>query len=116
MFLATYMTLLKYGLCFFRNLVGNRPLHVLLAGFFSASGMYFEASGRRTEMSLYFLSPFLESLWKWFGKRGLMVNIPNGELYLFSICVSIVMYCYERHPSAIKGTYLSLLKMLWGEN
>ncbi|CAI2380172.1 unnamed protein product [Moneuplotes crassus] len=116
MFLSVYMTILKYGMCIFRNLLGNRPLSILLAGVISFPGMFFEAPGRRTEMSLYFLSPFLESVWRWLDKRGYPVNIPNGEVYLFCTCVAIIMYCYERHPDTIKSTYRSLLSKLWGDD
>ena len=116
MFLATYMTILKYGMCLLKHLIGLRPLHVILAGMLSFPGMFFEASGRRTEMSLYFLSPFIESVWRWLDKRALVYHIPNGDVYLFSVCVAILMYCYERHPKTIKSTYLSLFKLLWGEN
>mmetsp|Transcript_6989 Transcript_6989/g.7837 ORF Transcript_6989/g.7837 Transcript_6989/m.7837 type:complete len:104 (-) Transcript_6989:35-346(-) len=103
-------------MCMFKRLIGLRPLHIIISGLLSFPGMFFEAPGRRTEMSLYFLSPFLESLWKWLDKRGLVYNIPNGEVYLFATCVAIIMYCYERHPTTIKSTYYSLLKLLWGEN
>ena len=117
MFLATYMSLLKYGLCFWRNLFGeNRPLSVILAGLWTFPGMFFEAEGRRTEMGLYFLSPFVEGVWKWFEKRGLISNIKNGDVYLFSFTMAIIMYCYQKEPTAIKKTYLTLCKKLWGEN
>ena len=117
MFLATYMTLLKYGLCLFKNIMGqNRPLMIILAGLWTFPGMFFEAEGRRTEMSLYFFSPFVEGVWKWFVKRGYVTSIPNGDVYLFSFTMAIIMYCYQMEPTAIKSTYLSLLKKLWGEN
>ena len=117
MFLATYMTILKYGLCFFKNLSGqNRPLNVILAGICTFPGMYWEADGRRTEMGLYFLSPFIEGMWKWFEKRGLVSAIKYGDVYLFAITMAIIMYCYQMEPAAIKNTYLSLCKKLWGEN
>mmetsp|Transcript_12183 Transcript_12183/g.13895 ORF Transcript_12183/g.13895 Transcript_12183/m.13895 type:complete len:201 (-) Transcript_12183:56-658(-) len=117
LFLATYMTLLKYGLCFFKNLIGvNRPLNVILAGLWTFPGMFWEADGRRTEMGLYFLSPFIEGIWKWFDKRGMVTPIKNGDVYLFAITMGIIMYCYQMEPTTIKNTYLSLCKKLWGEN
>ncbi|CAI2379991.1 unnamed protein product [Moneuplotes crassus] len=115
LFLATYMGLLIYGLCIFRRLLGNRPLHVIFAGLWTFPGMFWEAEGRRTEMSHYFLSPFLEGVWMWLKKRGLVADIPNGDVLLFSVTMAIIMYCYQFHQSAIKGTYLSLFKKLWGE-
>ena len=117
MFLATYMTILKYGICFFKNLSGqNRPLVVIISGLCTFPGMYWEADGRRTEMGLYFLSPFLEGMWKWFAKRGYVSSISNGEIYLFVITMAILMYCYQQEPDTIKDTYLSICKKLWGEN
>mmetsp|Transcript_19489 Transcript_19489/g.21798 ORF Transcript_19489/g.21798 Transcript_19489/m.21798 type:complete len:189 (-) Transcript_19489:49-615(-) len=115
LFLATYMGLLIYGICFWRRLIGNRPLHVINAGLLTFPGMFWEAEGRRTEMSHYFLSPFLESIWMWLKKRGLAADIPSGDVLLFSITMAIIMYCYQFEQSVIKGTYLSLFKKLWGE-
>ena len=117
MFLATYMTILKYCICLFKNLSGqNRPLVVILSGLCTFPGMYWEAPGRRTEMGLYFLSPFLEGMWMWFEKRGYVTSIKYGEIYLFVFAMAIIMYCYQQEPDAIKDTYLSLCKKLWGEN
>lgn len=117
LFLSTYMALLRYGLCLYRNMFGqNRPLNVILAGLGTFPGMFLEAEGRRTEMSLYFLSPFVEGVWLWFKKRGLVSPIKNGDVYLFSFTMAIIMYCYQNEQSAIKQTYLALCKKLWGEN
>ena len=117
MFLATYMTILKYGLCLFKNISGqNRPLNVILAGLWTFPGMYWEADGRRTEMGLYFLSPFIEGMWKWFAKRGYVTAVKYGDVYIFAVTMAIIMYCYQMEPTAIKNTYLSLCKKLWGEN
>ena len=111
MFLATYMSILKYCICLFKNLSGqNRPLVVILSGLCTFPGMYWEAPGRRTEMGLYFLSPFLEGMWMWFEKRGYVTSIKYGEIYLFVFAMAIIMYCYQQEPDAIKDTYLSLCK------
>ena len=115
LFLSTYMSLLVYGMCFWRRLVGNRPLHVIISGLLTFPGMFWEAEGRRTEMSHYFLSPFLEGAWMWLKKRGLVFDVPNGEVIIFAITMAIIMFCYQFEQSAIKGTYLSLFKKLWGE-
>ena len=102
-------------MCLFRNLLGNRPLHVILGGLCTFPGMFWEAASRRTEMSHYFLSPFLEGVWIWLKKRGIVVDIPNGDVILFSLTMAIVMYCYQNHKDTIKGTYLSLFKRMWGK-
>mmetsp|Transcript_12182 Transcript_12182/g.13892 ORF Transcript_12182/g.13892 Transcript_12182/m.13892 type:complete len:138 (-) Transcript_12182:65-478(-) len=117
LFLATYMGILKYGLCLMRNLTKqHRPLNVIVAGMITFPGMFWEQEGRRTEMGLYFLSPFLEGIWKWFAKRGIVVPIKNGDVLVFATTMAIIMYCYQMEPQAIKNTYLSLCKKLWGEN
>lgn len=115
MFLTSYLGLLVYGFCTFRRLLGNRPLHIILSGLWTFPGMFWEAEGRRTEMSHYFLSPFLEGIWMWFKKRGLVADVMYGEIGLFMITMAIIMYCYQNEKDAIKSTYMTLFKRLWGE-
>lgn len=117
MFLTTYMTLLKYGSCFFKNLFhNNRPLNIILAAAWTFPGLFWETDGRRTEMSLYFLSPFFEGVQLWLDKRGLWIPIKHGEVYLFMVTMAIIMYCYQTERDSIKSLYKSLFEKIWGEN
>lgn len=115
MFLTSYLGLLVYGFCVFRRLLGNRPLHIIFAGLWTFPGMFWEAEGRRTEMSHYFLSPALEGIWMWFKKRGIVSDVMYGEVGLFMFTMAIIMYCYQNEKDTIKSTYMSLFTKLWGE-
>jgi hypothetical protein len=115
MFLTSYLGLLVYGFCVFRRLLGNRPLHIIFAGLWTFPGMFWEAEGRRTEMSHYFLSPALEGIWLWFKKRGIVSDVMYGEVGLFMFTMAIIMYCYQNEKDTIKSTYMSLFTKLWGE-
>ena len=117
LFLATYMSLLKYGLCFWKNyFLDNRPRNVALSAAWTFPGMYWEADGRRTEMSLYFLSPAFENIYNCLVKRGYFTPIENGEIFLFMVTMCIMMYCYQFHPDTIKPLYRSILEKIFGEN
>ena len=117
LFLATYMTIFKYGLCFWKNLFQNgSAVNVALSAAFSFPGLRWEQAGRRTEMSLYFLSPTLEMIYNWLVKWGYFTPIKHGEVYLFSLTMAIIMYCYQYHPDVIKNMYRGIFKSLWGEN
>mmetsp|Transcript_22597 Transcript_22597/g.25963 ORF Transcript_22597/g.25963 Transcript_22597/m.25963 type:complete len:137 (+) Transcript_22597:135-545(+) len=93
LFLATYIAFFRYGLCFFKNIMGqtNRKV-VVFAGFLSGLGLCWEPQGRRTELALYFLPRFIEAFWAWCKKRQWVTPLPYGEVILFAIAMAVLMY------------------------
>ena len=117
LFLATYISVFRYGLWFFKNLRGKIDRRVVIySGFLSGFGLCWEPQGRRTELALYFLPRFIEAFWAWCKKREWVTPIPYGEVGLFAVAMAILMYCYQNEQKNIKKTYLSIFKYFWGEN
>ncbi len=113
--MSFYIAAFRYMLCFFKNQrMKIDRWNVIFAGFISAFAILFEPASRRTELALYLMPRFLEAVWALLEKRGLVQNIKNGEVLIFSLAMGIIMYCYTNEEKSIKSTYLSVFKRLWG--
>ena len=95
LFLSTYITIFRYLTCFTKNYRQRMDKwNIIISGFFATFAIMFEPSHRRTELALYLFPRFLEALWNWLEKRGFVKSVPNGEVLIFAMAMSIIMYCY----------------------
>lgn len=78
--------------------------------------MLIEAPGRQMELALYCLPRALETSWKLLMKRGLVRNIKNGDIALFSASMGVLMTLYQNEPSVINKHYLTVLTRIFGRN
>ncbi|CAI2381199.1 unnamed protein product [Moneuplotes crassus] len=116
LWLSTYIALYRYFFCLFKNLRGKIDrTSVGLAGFFCGFGLLWEAQSRQIEMSLYFFPRVLESLWGLLARRNYVTSLPYGEVLVFAVAMTIIMYCYQNEQKSIKRSFLSCFKFLWGE-
>ena len=108
-FLAGYISTFRYGLCFFKNIRGDKMdrWNTILAAFFGALAISFEKKSRRTELALFCIPGFLESAWNLLKKRKYVVETKNGEVFIFTFAIAVIMYWIERQPDAIKSAYRS---------
>ena len=115
--MATYVAIFRYLLCFFKNYRHKIDrFNVIAAAFVCTFGIMWEPSHRRTELALYLFPRFLEALWAFLEKRGIVKSVPYGEVFLFAVAMGIIMYCYQNEEKNIKSTYLSMFKRFWGVN
>ncbi len=56
--------------------------------------MTFEPESRRSEIALFILPRFFETLWNYFKRRRMVKPIPGGELIIFGIAMGIINYYY----------------------
>ena len=104
-------------MCFFKNIRGvNDRFNVTAAALISPNAILLEPSYRRVELAIFMLPRFLESFWNFLLKRNLVLNIKHGEVLVFAIAMSILMFSYQNEETNIKSTYLSILKKFFGEN
>mmetsp|Transcript_5525 Transcript_5525/g.4723 ORF Transcript_5525/g.4723 Transcript_5525/m.4723 type:complete len:201 (-) Transcript_5525:27-629(-) len=116
LWLSTYIAFFKYFFCLFKNLTGKIDrVSVGLAGFFCGFGLMWEAQSRRVEMSLYFFPRILEALWGFLKRKNLVTSLPYGEVLVFAIAMTVLMYCYQNEQKSIKRSFFSCFKFLWGE-
>ena len=117
MMLSVYCMIFRYGLCQTKNLRQKvDSLNPIIAGFSATFSILWEPANRRVELALYLVPRFLEALWNFFLRRGIVKNIRNGEVIFFAVAMAIICYCYQNEEESIKPTYLGIFKKFWGEN
>ncbi|KAG0209487.1 hypothetical protein BGX33_005487 [Mortierella sp. NVP41] len=91
-------------------------LRHLLNGILAGFAVLIEAPGRQMELALYCLPRALETTWKLLLKRGLVRNIPYGDIALFSASMGVMMTLYQNDPGVINKHYLTVLTRVFGRN
>ena len=117
LFLATYVSVFHYFICRSRNYrklsdIGN----IVVASFFCSFAQLIEPVSRRTEVALFMFPRFLESMHLAMVKRGLARSYNNAEILIFSLAMSVMMYCYQNDEKHIKASYLSMFKKFFKTN
>ncbi|KAF9112251.1 hypothetical protein BGX27_003724 [Mortierella sp. AM989] len=117
LFLATYVLAAFYVPCLSRRVLGRESIfNYFFNGILAGFAVLIEAPGRRMELALYCLPRALETTWKLMTKRGLVKNVPFGDIALFSGSMGVVMAMYQNEPNMINKHYLSVLTRLFGRN
>ncbi|KAG0294231.1 hypothetical protein BGZ96_001534 [Linnemannia gamsii] len=88
----------------------------LLNGIIAGLAVLIEAPGRQMELALYCLPRALETTWNLMLKRGVVRNIPNGDIALFCGSMGVMMTIYQNDPSVINNHYLTVLTRIFGRN
>ena len=87
---------MRYLTCFFKNYRHkNDRWNATLASFFCTFAILWEPPHRRLELTLYLFPRFIDALWTFLEKRGLIKSLPNGEVLIFAIAMGIIMFCYQ---------------------
>lgn len=117
LFLSFYVSVFWYLFCLFKNLRKKTDvLNVLMASAVCSLSVLFEPQSRRPEIAIFLVPRFLEWLMFMLEKRGYIKTIKNGEVLVFSLVLSIMMYAYQNEKDSIKRSYLSLFSKFFGEN
>ncbi|KAF9208510.1 hypothetical protein BGZ49_008594 [Haplosporangium sp. Z 27] len=117
MFLTLYVLAAFYVPCISRRILGRESnLNYIFNGIIAGFAVLIEAPGRQMELALYCLPRALETTWKLMQKRGLVKNVPFGDIALFSASMGVVMTLYQNEPNMINKHYLSVLTRVFGRN
>lgn len=93
--MSTYIAAFRYFICFFKNKRHTIDRwNIILSAFICTFAIFWEPSHRRTELTLYLFPRFLEAVWVFLEKRGIVKSLPNGEILIYAIAMGIIMYCY----------------------
>ena len=64
LFISTYTTVIRYLLCFLKNMRGKMDRwNVLIAALVATFAILFEPASRRNDLALYLIPKFLEAVW-----------------------------------------------------
>ncbi|KAF9169312.1 hypothetical protein BGX21_008511 [Mortierella sp. AD011] len=117
MFLTVYVLAAFYVPCWMRAILRKETRFTyLFNGIVSGLAVLIEAPGRQMELALYCLPRALETTWNLLLSRGLVRNIPHGDIALFSASMGVMMTIYQNDPSVINKHYLTVLTRIFGRN
>jgi len=116
-FLGTYAGVFSGSICLLRRIFGGdfkftAALGGLLAGLTS---ILIERKNRRSELALYCLNQSLEVVWKMMEARNLAFFIKHGEVLVFMMASSILMFFYQCEPESLRSNMNGLLKFFIGK-
>ncbi|ETN68000.1 transmembrane protein 135 [Anopheles darlingi] len=86
--------------CLVRRMLGSFNFYTVsyLPAFFAAFvSIMVERSSRRGLLALYVSNVATETLWNILQSRGVVRSIPHGEIAIFGLSTSVLMYCYRRN-------------------
>lgn len=119
-FLSTNASAFFMFVCILRNLLGKFTCGTLTfypAFLSSLAAILIERPVRRPLLSLYVANNATETLWRMLESRGYVSNLPNGQVLIFGISVSILLFVYRlgMHKGVAKDSLFDILKMFVGK-
>jgi hypothetical protein len=104
-FMGSYVAILKYMLCKVKNIRGKvdgfyiKKTNLLgwnpaIGAFFAGFSIAWEEESRRSEIALFIMPRFFETLWNFLKRRNLVKPMPGGELLVFAFAMGIINYYY----------------------
>lgn len=82
-FMASYVAMLRLGLCTFKNLYRTLDAKAQLSSTMVAAWtLLWEHSSRREEITLSVFPSFLLTVWRWLKRRGYLKDLPLGQVNL----------------------------------
>jgi len=98
-FLAAFVALYQSVVCGHRKAFNvDHKIIYWIAGVVSSLSIFIERKSRRAELALYTLPRAAESFYLMMVNRRWFASVPNGEVLLFCIACSGLMYFYREHP------------------
>lgn len=97
-FLATFCAGFQSIVCLHHNVAkyDNKVLF-WIAGFITSLSILLERKSRRAELALYALPRAMDSLWIILKDHGLVPTVPYGDVLLFCLSSSGLMYFHHNH-------------------
>ncbi|KAM9977630.1 hypothetical protein ACTFIR_011500 [Dictyostelium discoideum] len=117
-FLGTYAGVYAGAICLIRRIVGkDLKSMAAISGFFAGLlSILIEKKSRRSELALYCLNQAIEVVWKMAAARKLVPLFKNGEVLVYMIASSILLYFYQNEPDSLRSNMNGLLKFFIGKN
>lgn len=119
-FLSTNAAAFFMFVCIFRNILGKFTFGTLTfypAFLSSLAAILIERPVRRPLLSLYVANNATEAVWRMMESRGYVSSLPNGQVLIFGISVSILLLVYRlgMHKGVAKDSLFDILKMFVGK-
>lgn len=89
---------------------------MIIPAFFANFSIFIENPQRRSELTLFNLPSVIITIHNMIKNRGVKLSLPYGEVPIFLLGLSALMSTYQVHPTGIRKSYHSLLKIVFGDN
>ena len=95
----------------------KHPLNHWLQTLFFTSSIFFESSGRMEEIAIWVLPRFLELVWNYIKKRGILEkNVPGFLSVMFALSVGVFCELYNSNKAGVKSKYQTLGEKIIGDD
>jgi len=113
-FLSSFVSLYQAMICLSRVfLTKDHRIVYYLSGLLSSSAVFIERGSRRSELALYTLPRAINSLFNQLVDRKLLVSIPHGDIALFCMASSGLMYFFKEEPEHFSKFLNGLFRYLF---
>ena len=115
-FLSTFVSTYLVSTCYSRRILSkdNRYLYFLY-GIFCSTSILLEKKSRRSELALYVFPRAIDSLYNIMLSKS-NFSIPHGDLILFMLSMSGIMYYYTNERNTVSPLLTSLMNYLNDDN
>uniref|UniRef100_A0A182JQ13 Transmembrane protein 135 N-terminal domain-containing protein n=1 Tax=Anopheles christyi TaxID=43041 RepID=A0A182JQ13_9DIPT len=99
-FLTTNAFSYSIMMCSLRRLLGSYNFYTAsyVPAFFAALiSIMVERSSRRALLALYVSNVATETMWNILQSRGMVKSVPYGEIAIFGLSTSVLMYCFRKN-------------------
>lgn len=119
-FLTTNAAAFFMFVCILRNILGKFTCGTLTfypAFLSSLAAILIERPVRRPLLSLYVANVATETVWRMMESRGYVTSLPNGQVLIFGLSVSILLFVYRlgMHKGVAKDSLFDILRMFVGK-
>lgn len=99
LFLASFCAAYQTAICGHHKLwTGDTKALYYLAGWVSSAAIFIEEKKRRSELALYALPRAIDSVYMMMRDYKWLGDVPLGELWVFCLSLSALMFFYHEHP------------------
>jgi len=113
LFLTVFVTVYQAVCCLQRKTVSRDQRSIyFIAGLIAGAAILIEKKERRAELALYALPRAIDSLFMQLVDRRFMFSIPYGEIILFCISMSGLMYFHHNEPQTMSPLLNTIIKFL----
>ena len=115
--LAVMVLMGRICLCSYVNWTGSMDNKVMkISAAIVTLAAFIETPARISEMAMYVMPRFFDAIWKFLIRRGYNVRVPHGQVLLFCLATSAVLYCNHSEPENIKPMYKKACEKFFGVN